>query len=305
MTALEYRYQLLDVFTHVPFGGNQLAVFPQATGLTALQMQQIARELNLSECAFAFPVEGRSLEWTLRIFTPGVENPFAGHPTIGGAIALAQEAVGSCPPLTRIVLHEAIGPIAVEVGCKRSIPSATLTLPNVPQFGPADCSNAALAEMLGLEPNEIGDGAWAPVTVSCGIPYYIVPVKSLASARRCALRLDRWERLLASHWAPHVYVVALETERADADFHVRMFPPAMSVAEDPATGSAAAALAGLLARVEGGSGRRRWTVEQGLELGRPSFIVVQAELDAGIATRVSIGGEAVVVGQGVIRAPSP
>ncbi|HEV2594625.1 MAG TPA: PhzF family phenazine biosynthesis protein [Sphingomicrobium sp.] len=303
MTVTRYRFQLLDVFTEVPFGGNQLAVFPEASGLTTAQMQKIAREMNLSECAFAFPCEGKKLEWTLRIFTPGVENPFAGHPTIGGAIALAGEAAGP-EQRTRIVLHEQIGPIAVEVEGNGRSTSARLTLPNLPQFGPADHSVDELAAMLGIEASEIGEGAWAPATVSCGIPYYIIPVKSLDVARRCSLRLDRWERLLASHWAPHVYLIAPETLRRDADFHVRMFPPAMSVAEDPATGSAAAAFAGLLARIDGGSGRRRWSVEQGIELGRPSFIVIHAELEEGVATSVSIVGEAIVVGDGHIRAPS-
>lgn len=304
MTLPEYRYHLLDVFTEVPFGGNQLAVFPEAAGLTAPQMQQIARELNLSECAFAFPHEGQALEWTLRIFTPGVENPFAGHPTIGGAIALVCEEVGAQRVQTQIVLHEQIGPITVTVDTRGDSASAALTLPTVPEFGPADCSRADLADMLGLDEQDIGEGAWAPATVSCGIPYYIIPVTSLAAARRCSLKLDRWESLLSRHWAPHVYVIALEAERADADFHARMFPPAMGVSEDPATGSAAAALAGLLARIDGGSGRRRWALEQGVELGRPSFLLLYAELEDGVATAVSIGGKAIVVGEGVIRAPS-
>lgn len=304
MTVTSYRYQLLDVFTEVPFGGNQLAVFPEASGLMTQQMQQIAREMNLSECAFAFPTDGEKFQWTLRIFTPGVENPFAGHPTIGAAIALAGGAAAQSGGRMTIILHEQIGPITVDVEAKGQNACATLTLPNVPEFGPADRSVGELADMLGIAAEDIGDGAWAPATVSCGIPYYIIPVKSLEAARRCSLRLDRWERLLSRHWAPHVYVIAPETERPDADFHVRMFPPAMSVVEDPATGSAAAALAGLLARIDRGYGRRRWTVEQGVELGRPSFILITADLEEGIATRVSIGGEAVIVGEGVIRAPA-
>jgi trans-2,3-dihydro-3-hydroxyanthranilate isomerase len=292
-----YRYRLLDVFTDVPLGGNQLAVFPEADGLDADAMQQIARELNLSESAFAFRRAG-DLEWRLRIFTPGVENPFAGHPTIGAAIVLARECGVEHGTL---ILHEQVGKIPVSVQRGATVDRARLTLPSRPRFGPSDVSTADLAGMLGLDAADILDGAWRPLTVDCGIPYYIIPVRSLDAARRCSLRLDRWERLLADHWAPHVYVVTLETERADADIHVRMFPPAMGVSEDPATGSAAAALAGLLARVDGGSGARRWAIEQGLELGRPSLIELFADLDDGVAVTVSVAGGAICVGEGEIE----
>lgn len=301
MPTQNYRFQLLDVFTDVAFGGNQLAVFPEAQGLSDEEMQAIARELNLSECAFAFAHEGKPLDWTLRIFTPGLENPFAGHPTIGSAIALSGSLRRNGAPQVEVTLHEQIGPISVSVESDGQLASAILTLPTIPQFGPADCPTADLAAMLGIEVDDILEGEWAPATLTCGIPYYVVPVASLEAAQRCSLQLDRWESTLSRHWAPHVYVVARDTERNDADFHVRMFPPAMRVSEDPATGSAAAVLSGLLARIDGGSGPRHWSIEQGHELGRPSLIQLFADLDEGVVQKVSVGGKAVRVGDGEIR----
>ena len=295
-----YRYRLLDVFTDVPFGGNQLAVFPHAEGLDTADMQRIARELNLSECAFAFARNDCPLEWTLRIFTPGVENPFAGHPTIGAAIALADGRVEE--GCVQLVLHEAIGPIEVAVSAREGL--ARLELPTVPEFGPSEIDPGELAEMLGIGAGEVLSGSWSPAPVSCGIPYYIVAVSSLDAARRATLRLDLWRRTLANHWAPHVYVITRETERRDADFHVRMFPPAMAVSEDPATGSAAAALAGFVARAERLSGRHRWMLEQGLELGRPSLIELFADTHGGIVRRVSLAGRAIFMGEGCLRVPS-
>lgn len=154
---------------------------------------------------------------------------------------------------------------------------------------------------MGLEESDVCPDGLPAEMVSCGLPYYIVPVASIDAVRRVALDTALWRQMLAGTWAHHVYVVCLDGEGEGVDVRVRMFAPGSGVDEDPATGSAAAALGGYLAELDGRSeGTLRWTVEQGLEIGRPSILHVEADRAGGATTAVRVGGNAVAVSRGTM-----
>lgn len=305
---MRYRFHTADVFTETPFGGNQLAVFPHAEGLDAARMQQVARELNLSETVFVFPPRDPGHARSLRIFTPAIEVPFAGHPTVGAALVLTRlgevEVTGD---LTTLVFEEKVGPIEVRVRSQFGEPrDAQFTTAILPEIGPPPPSPDELAAMLSLETSELLLETRPPIAVSCGLPFLFVPVRRLDAVRRARLDVGRWKELLASFWAPHVHVFAHEAELPDCDLHARMFAPGAGVPEDPATGSAAAALAGLLAiRSPEVDGTLRWVVEQGLEMGRPSTIEIEADKAGGEVVAVRVGGGAVMMSEGMMEIPKP
>ncbi len=303
---MRYRFHTADVFTETPFGGNQLAVFPQAEGLNDAQMQQVARELNLSETVFIFPPRDLSHTRRLRIFTPQVEVPFAGHPTVGAALALTSIGdVDLTGELTSLVFEEGVGAIEVKVRSEYGKPKdAQFTTAMLPELGPSPPSPGELASMLSLEESELLLETRPPIAVSCGLPFLFVPVRELDSVRRARLDLHAWGELLASFWAPHVHVFAHDAELPQCDLHARMFAPGAGVPEDPATGSAAAALAGLLAiRSPETDGTLSWAVEQGVEMGRPSVIEIEADKAEGEVVAVRVGGSAVMMSEGLIEIP--
>lgn len=301
---MNLSYVTLDVFTDQTFGGNPLAVFPDAADLPTDLMQRIAREMNLSETVFLGPPEaGGSAR--VRIFTPAIEVPFAGHPTVGTAIYLASTLldVPSSGSET-IVLEENVGPVPVDVRFDGADPVfGRFTAALLPEHRSSPVADADLAAMVGLEASDLHP-TLRPEMVSCGLPFYVIPIASLDAIRRAALDLAGWNRDVAHLWAPHVYLVCPEAERDDVDLHVRMFGPAVGVPEDPATGSAAAALGGYLSEADGSeAGSLLWTVEQGIEIGRPSLIQVEADRADGATTAVRVGGSAVLVARGVMEAP--
>jgi trans-2,3-dihydro-3-hydroxyanthranilate isomerase len=302
---MELHYYLLDVFTDVPFGGNQLAVFVDAPVLEADLMQRIARELNLSESVFVQPPRDRAAVRALRIFTPGVELPFAGHPTIGTAHLLVALGLVTAEQGDRgFFLEEAVGLVAVTVrGRSGGTHVAELTPARLPETRGSVPSRAELSALLGIEVEDIVDDpdGDAPQAVSVGVPFLFVPVRDRGVLARVALDLARWRELLASAWAPHVYVFC-RGAASGADIRARMFAPAMNITEDPATGGAAAAFAGYLAwRVENRDAELRWVVEQGVEMQRPSRLELTAVKEAGLVRSVRVGGAAVRVGQGVLH----
>lgn len=303
---MRFRFHTADVFTESAFGGNQLAVFPEAEGLAVRRMQQVARELNLSETVFVRPPKDPAHHFDLRIFTPRMEVPFAGHPTIGSALVLASiGAIELRTDETVVVLGEGVGAVEVRIRSEFGQPKdARFTAAMLPEFGPPPPSPEALARMLSLEPADLLLETRPPVAVSCGLPFLFIPLRSLAAVSRAQLRLQDWQELLAAYWAPHVYLFAPEAELAGCDIHARMFAPACGVPEDPATGSAAAALAGLLAvRSPEIDGTLRWVIEQGLEIGRPSIIEVEADKAKGEVVAVRVGGSAVMVSEGLMDIP--
>lgn len=300
------RYFTADVFTSVPFAGNQLAVFPDGAGLSDDDMLAITREFNYSETTFVFPPDDPAHARRVRIFTPGGEVPFAGHPTIGTAHVLA--AIGDVPltgERTRIVLEEKVGPVPVEIRARDGRPVfAQLSAARRPEVGPPPPSPEVLAQMLSLDRGDVLSGPLAPQGVSAGLPFLFVPVRSRDAVRRARVKVDLWEPVLADAWASMLFVFAMDAEQPGHDVRARMFAPGISVPEDPATGSAAAALGGYLAmRAPRGDDTLRWVVEQGFEMGRPSILEIEVDRRAGEITAVRVGGASVVVCEGVIEVP--
>lgn len=301
---MDLPFHTLDVFTDRTFGGNGLGVFPDAAHLPADLMQRIAREMNLSETVFLGPPESGGTA-RVRIFTPGVEVPFAGHPTVGTALYLASRM--DDPPAEGTVdltLEENVGPVPVEVRFRDGRPVFARFTTAIPaEHRPSPWSPGDLAGMVGLDRRDVATDL--PVEmVSCGLPYHIVPIRSADRVADAVLDMADWNRMLSGSWAHHVYLVALEGCRPGVDVHVRMFAPGSGVPEDPATGSAAAALGGYLARADGrAAGTLGWTVSQGSEIGRPSRIEVEVDRAGGRTTAIRVGGAAVFVVSGTMTVP--
>ncbi len=298
---MRYAFHTLDVFTDRALSGNPVAVLPDARGLSPERMQRVAAELNLSETVFVLPPETPEGTRRLRIFTPRTELPFAGHPTIGTAHLLASlGAVDVADGTTRIVLEEGVGPVPVLLTRSDGDLFAQLTAAP-PELGPSPAGAAQLAAVLSLGPDDLLGGPFAPRRASAGVPFAIVTVRDTGVLGRIRLDAGRWESLLAASAAPHVYAIAPDGERR---FRARMFAPAMGVGEDPATGAAATALGGYLVAADPeGPPTRRWTVEQGVEMGRPSVLHVEADVDGGAVTAVRVGGAAVRVADGTLEIP--
>lgn len=304
---MRYRYYTADVFTRTCFGGNPLAVLTDARGLSTARMHQVTREFNYSETVFVLPPDDPAHTRKLRIFTPGRELPFAGHPTVGTALVLARAGeIALAGETTRIVFEEGVGPIPVTLTARGgSADFAELTAARLPEVGPEPPPREALAAVLSLSPDDLLDGEWAPQGVSCGVPFLIVPVRDRETLGR--VRVDRaaYDAALSHYWATEIYVLARDPELPGSDLRARMFAPSLGIAEDPATGAAATALAGYLAPRDRRTGPTlTWVVEQGFEMGRPSLLHVQADLGAeGKVTAIRVGGSAVSVCEGWIEVP--
>jgi trans-2,3-dihydro-3-hydroxyanthranilate isomerase len=301
---MRYSFYTADVFTDRIFGGNPLAVFPNAAGLNSLQMQVITRELNLSETAFVLPPARPGHTRRLRIFTPGMELAFAGHPTIGTAYVLA--AIGEITLTgeeTNIIFEEGVGPVPVKIQARDGKPIfAQLTAAKLPELLAPPPAIADLAAMLSLDADDFVGEQMPPQAWSAGVPFLFVPLLNRDALRRIRLRLDQWERILKDYDAPHVYAFTNDTEGAAA--RARMFSPPMNIPEDPATGAAATALAGYLNQFAGiTNGMLGWVIEQGFEMGRPSFLNVEADLKEGAITAVRVGGASVLVSSGEMEIP--
>lgn len=287
-----YEFLTCDVFTRQRFGGNPLAVFPHAEGLDAAQMQAIARELNLSETTFVLPPSQVEHTARVRIFTPGGELPFAGHPTVGTAYALA--LTQRVPAATsRLVFEEGVGPVAVSVERDAAgVPlRCTLSTPRGPaRVAAPEPAAAECAALLGLSAADVQGGAecW-----SCGVPFLIVQLASVDALGRARLDSARWHAGLAGTPSALVFVVA----RAEEHWRARMFAPGLGVPEDPATGGAAAAFAGWLA-ARAASPVAATRIVQGVEMGRPSEMELDWVMAAGTVSRVRVGGAAVLVSEG-------
>ncbi len=287
------RYHILDVFTETKLAGNPLAVVLDCDGLDGMAMQRIARELNLSETVFCAPPRDLVNTAAIRIFTPTRELPFAGHPTVGTAILLAK--LNAPELLARedvgLVLEEAIGPVFCSVRHRRGeAPHAHFEVPRLAQRDGDPPSRGELAARLGLSVDAIGFGAHEPTRFSAGVPFIFVPVASLEE-----LALAR-----AGSTEDALYLYAPTEEKAPRAFRARMLAPGFGVAEDPATGAAAAAFAGvLLANESLHDGDHDCVLHQGVEMGRPSKIGLAFQVEHGRLTATTIGGSAVMVAEGV------
>jgi trans-2,3-dihydro-3-hydroxyanthranilate isomerase len=289
-----------DVFTSELFGGNPLAVFPSARGLDPGLMQRIAREPNLSETVFVLPPEDPRNTRKLRIFTPSRELPFAGHPTLGTAFVLASIGeVALDGGSAAIVFEEGVGPVPVSIKGASARPTyCELTAARTPEFGPPPPPLDEIAAVLSLRPDEIRTDDLTPRAASCGVPYFFVPLRDRGTLARARPDVSVWERCFSRWWAPQLFPFIETAGRGGVDIQARMFAPEFGISEDPATGSAAAALAGYLAAAgPKGTGSLRWVVDQGIEMGRPSRLFVECDRDGEDILAVRVGGAAVMVAE--------
>ncbi|HQR69532.1 MAG TPA: PhzF family phenazine biosynthesis protein [Burkholderiaceae bacterium] len=293
---MKLSYCTLDVFTDRHFGGNPLAVVFDAQELDDATMQAVAREFNYSETSFVQPPSDPSYTARVRIFTPGGELPFAGHPTVGTAFAMA--SLGRIGPGVRdIVFEEGVGPVPVRVDRdpEGAVQRCTLTTAQAPELVETlEDEQGNAAAMLGLPESAVLS---SPEVWSCGVPFLVVPLADVGALSAARLEPGRWRGLLEGRSTQKVYPVA---RSGDATWRVRMFAPSLGVAEDPATGSAAAAMAGWLARRIAGDGDRSWQIVQGEEVGRRSIIDLGYKQTGNIARRVRVGGRAVMVTRGTL-----
>jgi trans-2,3-dihydro-3-hydroxyanthranilate isomerase len=298
---MAYRYHTADVFTNTAFGGNPLAVLPDARGLTDDEMISIAREFNLSETVFVFPPENPSNTRRIRIFTPGSELPFAGHPTVGSAFVLA--ATGEIEVTgdeTRIVFEEGVGPVPVLIKSQDGKPVFTqLTAAKIPQMVNDGYDAAAIADVLSIDVDDIAAKSLAIEAWSAGVPFLFVPVRSRDALERSRVRTEPWERILKDTPAPEIFVFVGDGEGV---IRARMFAPTLGIPEDPATGAAVTAFGGYLARrSEKQEGMLRYSIHQGVEMGRPSLLELEVDLDGGEVKAVRVGGASVLVSSGTLH----
>jgi trans-2,3-dihydro-3-hydroxyanthranilate isomerase len=297
------RYLHLDVFTDRPFEGNQLAVFPEARGLTPAHMQTIAREMNFSESTFIFPPE-KGGDIRMRIFTPGEELPIAGHPTIGSTFALAAEGV-IARGRPEFVFELGIGPtpVSLEWG-DAGLSFAWMTQP-LPAFGAIVTDRGTFATAVGLKEADLAPGL--PVqAISCGVPFLFAPIASRRAVDSVAIDRRALAGCCAGAGLKELPVFFFTTEAASQatepaeTIYSRMLAPGFGIYEDPATGSASGPLGCYLLqhRVVSPDAAQSMLSLQGVAMKRPSRIYISIEGRPGAITRVRVGGRAVLVGRG-------
>jgi trans-2,3-dihydro-3-hydroxyanthranilate isomerase len=293
------RFQTLDVFTETALAGNPLAVVLDAEGLDDARMQAIAAEFNLSETVFVFEPRDAVNSARVRIFTPKRELPFAGHPTVGAAALIAHRRASDLLAAQdlRIVLEEPIGDVVcVARRRKGQALAAYFELPKLPQrLEDKPPATVQIAASLGLELQDIGFDGHEPSVFSAGAPFLFVPVRSLDAIGRAAPGIMPW----ATKDGPATFVYTRETEREGSAYHARMFASAWGIYEDPATGSAVAAFAGVVQTFDRPrDGEYMLTIEQGFEMGRPSLIALGLVIANGALVSATIGGSVVIVSSG-------
>jgi trans-2,3-dihydro-3-hydroxyanthranilate isomerase len=299
---MRYRYFICDVFTEKRFGGNPLAVVPDAGGLTPERMQRIAREFNFSESTFVLPPE-RGGTRRVRIFTPTKELPFAGHPNVGTAFVLATIGeAGEIGSGIELVFEEPAGPVPVAVSRRNGRIFCELRAPESLSTGKA-ASDGQIAAAVSLSPADVVSRTHTPQIASAGLPFLFAELRDRAALERARGRADGIDALVASGLNPDVFVYVRDGAASDGfDVRARMFAPLDGVPEDPATGSANCALAGLLASYDPRpSGEIRYRIAQGVEMGRPSVLEARVAKKGGRVGEIRIGGDSVMVSEGWIE----
>ncbi|MDE5072172.1 MAG: PhzF family phenazine biosynthesis protein [Trichodesmium sp. St16_bin4-tuft] len=284
-------FYIVDVFAETKYSGNQLAVFTgvEVANLSDEKMLQIAREMNYSETTFLLSSEQQNGGYDVRIFTPTKELPFAGHPTLGTAYIIQREIIKSL--VEQVVLNLGVGQIPV------SWKGEVLWMSqNVPTFAQKH-QVKTVAEVLNLEVVDI-DTRFPIQEVSTGIPFIIVPLKTLVALKKAKVNLDKYYQFIQTTKVTEILIFCPETYKDIDDLSVRMFAPYLGITEDPATGSANGCLAGYLAEYNYFNQRKiDIRVEQGYEINRPSLLLLQAEKKAG-KIEVFVGGNVVMIAQG-------
>ena len=296
---MQYKYYICDVFTKKRFGGNPLAVFPEAEGLTDNQMQQIAREFNFSESSFVFPPEYGNTR-KVRIFTPTLEVPFAGHPNIGTAFVLASSGmIGDLHEATEIIFEEIAGLVPIFL---RKIDDGSiwceLQAPEKLSIGDK-VSVEDLASAISLKSGDIITDTHPPQHTSVGLPFVITELKDRQALKKASVNIEGFKKLSSQYNArfTHIYIRSND----EFDVRTRMFGPFDGMMEDPATGSANCALGGLLTHYnDSDAGEFDWNIVQGVEMGRPSYLKAHTQKKGGEVTATFIGGNSVMVSEGII-----
>lgn len=283
-------FYILDVFAEEKYAGNQLAVVRPAGGMTATEMQRIAREFNFSETTFIMSGAPNDGGYDVRIFTPGEEVPFAGHPTLGTAQVIRNEILPDAPE--RITLNLKVGRVPVTFGSDGIAWMRQIE----PTFG-GQFSAEILAPVVGLDVNEI-DARFPIEEVSTGLPHILVPLKTLKSLKKARVNRDRYFDLIRSTWAKPVMIFCPEPHETQNNISVRMFADAFGIPEDPATGSGNGCLAGYFVKHRYfGKPEIDIRSEQGYEMGRPSLLHLRANETAG-NIQVFVGGKSVLIARG-------
>ena len=297
MSTLPYLHY--DVFTGEPLLGNQLAVFTDARGLSTERMQAIAREMNFSESTFILPAERPDTDVRMRIFTPYIEMPMAGHPTVGSTFALAHTGVIG-PTTIRFTFGLNIGPTPVTLEWSGGRLRFAWMTQQLPTFKAPLAQRAPAAAALGLDDGDLVPDL--PVQeVSCGVPFLFIPLRDRATVDRAVSDAAAFRRLKASADVDvPLFLFSVETAGASETVYSRMFAADFGVAEDPATGGASGPLGCYLVRhgLVSGAAARTIVSAQGVAMGRASRIHIAIEGGADAITGVKVGGEAVLVGQG-------
>jgi trans-2,3-dihydro-3-hydroxyanthranilate isomerase len=300
------KFYQADVFTGQPFGGNPVAVFPDAEGLTDDQLQRIAREMNLSETVFVFPPTDPAAAARLRIFTPTQEIPFAGHPVLGTFYVLAHlKRISIQDGITRVMQECNIGLYPIEVHADQgSVVRVVMAQPKPEFLDPIAAIDELylIATALGIPKHVIVDAKWPLQVVSTGLPVLIVPVRTLTAARSITPDASAIIKICERFGANGIMVFTTVTVESFTSVHARMFAPKIGILEDPATGSAGGALGAYLVHngvVEVGP-TTEILIEQGYEIDRPSRILVQVKSEDDVIQGVMVGGQCVMVVEGTL-----
>lgn len=300
------RYSIYDVFTDKRLAGNPLAVIFDGDGLSDAAMQAIAREMNLSETVFVLASANGAYAARLRIFTPGKELPFAGHPTVGTAVALAERNHGgSAGDMDLVcVLEENVGPVRCAVRLRSGEAGfAEFDLPKKPWRIDLPLDRQGIADALSVKSTDIGFENHVTSIWSAGVPFLMIPLHNLATVQSLEFDPLLWEKAVpfVEGSLASAYVYCRGGVHHQAKFHARMFSPDMGISEDPATGAAVAALSGAIKHFDGlPDGHHPILVEQGVEMGRASFIHLHIDVKDAEIARARIGGQAVKVAEGTL-----
>jgi len=294
-----YRYYICDVFTDTRFGGNQLAVLPEAQGLSDRQMQQIAREFNFSESTFVLPPE-RGHDRRVRIFTPTAEIPFAGHPNVGTAFTLATTgALGSIDGPRNITFEEKAGLVPITITRRNGSIWCELSAPTPLSLGPV-VARELPAAAVSLSAEDVVTTTHPPQVASVGLPFIVAELRSRAALERARVNGPGLDAIKALGVVPDIHLYVRSGD--EFDLRTRMFAPYDGVPEDPATGSANCALAALLTQErKESSGAFKYRIAQGVEMGRPSVLEARSEKRDGAVSGTWIGGASVLVSEGTIE----
>src|SRR3954454_5054504 len=294
---MKYTFHIVDVFSSTPFGGNQLAVLPNAAGISTEGMQKIAREFNFGETTFVLPKKAPANTCRVRIFTPRTELDVAGHPSVGTACALVmKQHVGPGDPV-RLILEENVGPVTVDVARRNGRFHGTLTLSGKIEAPSSAPSPTDLAAVLSIEPVEVSQ----VFSAGAGVPFCFAQLSSNEVVDRATINRSAWAATLSRAWSPHVFFFAGNL-RDSGKLYARMWAPALGIEEYSATGAACAGLVGAMASKPDFGGRDyRLSIEQGVLIGRRSEMEAQARKSGGVVTSVGVGGATAYIATGEIE----